>query len=148
MNNLFIRIRGLIPDTFLRFCIVGAIAFCIDAGGLELVRYLFDLSPVTARIFSYVCAMSAAWWMNRKFSFKLKFNGFKNLLFEWLKYFGINSIVTLINWSVYITCIKTSQFLFTYPVFAVGIATSVAMIINYFCIKNIVFRLNSEISKK
>lgn len=56
-------------NSFLRFCVVGAIGFAVDLGLLQLALQ-FGYSPIQGRIFSIIIALTVTWILHRYFTFQ------------------------------------------------------------------------------
>lgn len=77
MTALWNRLRGLL-DVLLRevlkFGVIGAIAYVIDVGLFNLLRFgpgdLLEHKPLTAKIISVCVATTFAWWGNRIWTFR------------------------------------------------------------------------------
>ena len=54
---------------FIRFVIVGATGFLVDAGTLWLLLTFSPLGPLSARVIAIALAMTATWLLNRTFTF-------------------------------------------------------------------------------
>lgn len=54
----------------LRFCLVGALVFIAEAMVLALLVQLLMLNPELGRVISFPLAMSLAWYLNRRFTFR------------------------------------------------------------------------------
>ena len=53
----------------IRFSIIGVIGFVVDASALYAVIYGLGADPYTGRVISFLCAATATWWLNRRFTF-------------------------------------------------------------------------------
>ncbi|ACQ79417.1 GtrA family protein [Beutenbergia cavernae DSM 12333] len=66
------RLRGLLPE-LLRFGSVGAVAFVVDVGLFNLLRFgpghLLEAKPLTAKVVSVAVATLVAWLGNRHWTF-------------------------------------------------------------------------------
>ena len=54
----------------MRFLLVGAVGFVVDAGVLLLLTRGFGASPVWGRIPSLMIAITTTWWLHRRFTFR------------------------------------------------------------------------------
>lgn len=53
----------------LRFSVVGAVGFCVDATILYGLLLQLDVEPIIARVPSFLCAATTTWILNRKWTF-------------------------------------------------------------------------------
>ena len=114
---------------FIPFCVVGGIGFLIDAGILALLVHGLGIGPLLSRLVSFPCALTATWYLNRRVTFSSPVSNSPGQ--EWLRYAVISVAGTLVNFIVYLGCIRLSQTMYTYPETALGIAAIVAVIFNY-----------------
>ena len=82
----------------LRFCLVGAAGFAIDAGILQVLVIGVQANPYAARLASFVVAASVTWLMNRRYTFAVTHQPTRN---EWLRYIGFMSLGALVNYGVF-----------------------------------------------
>jgi putative flippase GtrA len=59
-----------IDPAFLRFGLVGATGFAIDASVLHMLVGLAKFDPITGRLCSFSVALGATWLLNRSFTFR------------------------------------------------------------------------------
>ena len=127
------RIRAVLVRNELRqfipFCIVGGIGFVIDAGILSLLVHGFKLDPLVSRLVSFPSALTATWYLNRRVTFSHAVSN--NPRQEWLRYALVSVAGSLLNFMVYLACIRLSQTMYSYPETALGIAAIVALAFNY-----------------
>ena len=86
----------------LRFCLVGAAGFAIDAGILQVLVIGVQANPYAARLASFVVAASVTWLMNRRYTFAVTHQPTRT---EWLRYVGFMSLGALVNYGVFALCI-------------------------------------------
>ncbi len=123
---------------FVPFCVVGAIGFAVDAGILALLVHGFGVGPLLARLVSFPCAMTVTWYLNRRVTFSHAASN--NIRQEWFRYALVSMAGNLINFIVYVACIKFSLTLYTYPEIALAIASIVALAFNYLGSSRYAFR--------
>ena len=80
------------------FVASGALAFCVDAGVMELGIRALQLPPLAARIASVACAVVTAWLAHRKLTFALTT---RPTLSEFGRYVAAASATALVNYSVF-----------------------------------------------
>lgn len=83
---------------FLRFCAVGTLGFVIDAGVLLALTALAGFGPYGARVFSFLAAASATWWLNRRFTFAVEHSASRR---EWAAYLGLMLLGAAVNYGAY-----------------------------------------------
>ena len=127
---------------FIPFCFVGGIGFVIDAGILALLVHGFGFGPFSSRLVSFPCALTATWYLNRRVTFSHAVSN--NPRQEWLRYALVGVAGNLINFVVYVACIRLSQTMYTYPEIALAIASIVALAFNYLGSSRYVFRRNAS----
>lgn len=86
---------------FLRYCIVGAAGFVVDAGILEFLVKEASADPYLARVFSFLSAASVTWLMNRRYTFRVVSQATSA---EWRNYVGLMVIGAGINFGMYSAC--------------------------------------------
>ena len=108
---------------------VGGIGFVIDAGILSMLVHGFGNDPLSSRLVSFPCALTATWYLNRRITFShLASNNPRQ---EWMRYVMVGVAGNLINLIVYTVLVRLSQTMYIYPEAALAIASVVAMIFNY-----------------
>ena len=55
---------------FLRFCVVGAVGFVVDAGALLILLRVFGIDPIEGRLVSFSIAVLTTFELNRRWAFK------------------------------------------------------------------------------
>lgn len=137
MPNLLAR-DLLENNRFLRFCIVGGVGFAVDLGGLLLLMWWVEAHPLLARLASMLCAITVTWLLNRSFTFR---SARRRSYREWLAYAGCVGIGAAVNYGIY------AAGMYLLPIgdlqlraaVAVLPATAAAMLVNYNCMRILVF---------
>ncbi len=117
---------------------VGGIGFVIDAGILSLLVHGFGVDPLLSRLVSFPSAMTATWYLNRRVTFSHAVSN--NPGQEWFRYALVSVAGNLINFIVYVACLRGSHILYTYPEAALAIASIVALAFNYLGSSRYAFR--------
>ena len=86
----FIHIDETTRTRFLKFCGIGIVAFLIDVVVFQAVLSLSTASLYLARLVSFVVATTAAWWINRTFTFQDAENSRAHL--QWARFFAANLV--------------------------------------------------------
>jgi putative flippase GtrA len=132
INNL-INVREIIS-----FAGVGTVGFVLDAAIVwALINYV-AVSPISAKLMAFPCAVTFTWLLNRNSTFKA--NRQTNYLKEWLLYIQINSIGALANNLSFIVLVSINNFLYETPLITVAIGSIFGMFFNYFGSKFWVFK--------
>ena len=122
---------------FIPFCVVGGIGFIVDAGILTLLVHGFGFGPLSSRLVSFPCALTATWYLNRRVTFSHAVSNKPGQ--EWLRYALVGVVGNLINFIVYVVCIRLSQTMYSYPEIAL-----VALAFNYLGSSRYVFKQDTS----
>ncbi len=122
----------------LRFALVGAAGFFVDAGALTLATKGFGLDLYSGRVFSYLCAATFTWICNRRFTF----TGIDHrpAAVQWLRFLGANALGGAVNYGVYAALVTFSAIGAAYPVIGVAVGSAAGLIFNFAISKFWVFR--------
>jgi putative flippase GtrA len=122
---------------FLRFALVGAAGFAVDAATLTLALAM-GASVYTGRGFSYLSAATFTWAVNRSWTFP---DSEEFFLRQWMKFMLANAMGGLINYGVYVALIAGSPRVFAaHPVLAVAAGSIAGLFVNFTLSKRFVFR--------
>jgi len=126
---------------FISFSIIGGIGFIVDTGLLYLLIYAVDIDLYLGRFFSYLCAVTITWVLNRAYTFQLdeQFVCRIGLLRQWSRFVGCNALGAVINYTIYALLITFIGSFYTYPVFAIAVGTLFSVNVNFFLSKKYVF---------
>jgi putative flippase GtrA len=119
------------------FVLVGAIGFLIDASILTTLMTGFDFSHYAARALSFTIAVTATWYMNRRWVFEraaVRMSGR-----EYTAYLVVQFIGALINLSVFFVVIEFMPKLLASPVIPLAAGAAVALLFNFGASSRIVF---------
>lgn len=126
-----------IGNQLVRFCAVGAAAFVVDAGAVEALVKLASWNPYLARVVSYLCAASFAWWLNRRYTFGA---GQGPVHREWAKYLAVNISGGLVNYIAYAALVASFDFVRAWPWIGVAAGSAAGLLVNFAANKWYVFR--------
>jgi putative flippase GtrA len=87
---------------FLRFCLVGAAAYFVDAGVLIGLVSGLDLDPYAARLASFLTAATFTWWLNRSYTFAVSRRPSGT---EWAAYVSLMMLGAAVNYGAYAAAI-------------------------------------------
>jgi putative flippase GtrA len=133
--NAELRMTAL--PRFLRFAMVGVAGFVVDAGVLQALVSLAHWGPVQARAVSIPVAVFATWLLNRTVTFPESNGG--PILASLLRYAAVSAAGAGVNFIVYTALVFASSTLATFPVIPLGIASIVALVVNYLGSKHYAF---------
>lgn len=122
---------------FLRFVMVGAAGFLVDAGALTFATSVLGLGLYSGRVFSYLCAATFTWICNRRFTFARTDDA---AVVQWLRFLGANAIGGAVNYGVYAAVVAFSAVGAAYPVLGVAAGSVAGLIFNFAVSKYWVFR--------
>lgn len=125
---------------FVRFCLVGALGFLIDAGVLQVLLRTVTTNPYKARIFSFLAAASFTWICNRHYTFRTATRASR---VEWLRYTGLMALGALVNYAVYALCVASVAYAQAQPWTAVAAGSVAALGVN-FTLSRLLYRPKSS----
>lgn len=130
--------RGVIEKrSFLRFGLVGAVGFLVDAGVLQALLSL-GWDRVGARAVAIPVAVFATWVLNRSFTFPEAQSG--PAVRSLLRYAGVSAVGAAVNFLVYTALVLASAAMARQPLWALAIGSVVAMLVNYLGSRHYAFR--------
>jgi putative flippase GtrA len=121
----------------MRFSVVGVVAFVVDAAVLQGSLRL-GLDHYSGRLVSYLVAATAAWALNRHYTFRLAWG--RGLLSEWAQYLVANAVGGLVNYSTYAVAVCLSAAVRDWPVLGVAAGSIAGLSFNFVANKYYVFR--------
>lgn len=119
------------------FVFVGAIGFLIDASILTLLMTGFGFDHYTARAISFTAAVTATWYLNRRWVFER--NAVPMSGREYTSYLFVQFIGAVINLSVFVVVIEFVPRLARLPVIPLAIGAAVALLFNFSASSRFVF---------
>ena len=127
---------------FLRFGMVGAGGFLVDAGTLWTVRLVIDLDLYSARGISYLAAATATWALNRNYTFINTQR--RGALRQWLCFLIVNLGGGAVNYSTYAVLIAFTPLAelpdWLGPTLAVGAGSLAGLVVNFLTSRRWVFQ--------
>ena len=121
----------------MRFAIVGAAGFIVDAGTLHLAVHNINAGFYTGRVISYLAAATFTWMLNRRYTFAGQQD--HNRIREYLKFLGANAAGGLLNYSIYALLIHASQTVRQWPTIGVAAGSIGGLIVNFLLSRRLVF---------
>jgi putative flippase GtrA len=132
------QLRPLAIPRFLRFALVGVAGFVVDAGVLQALIWLAHWGPIEARAVAIPVAVFATWLLNRTVTFPESNGG--PALRSLLRYAAVSAAGASVNFIVYTALVFASHTMAALPVIPLGIASIVALAVNYLGSKHFAFR--------
>jgi putative flippase GtrA len=119
------------PETLslVKFALIGAIGFTIDAGLLYLGVYVLSTPLFATRAVSILISVLATWLLNRSWTFKLR--KIESVWIELFKYLGSRSVGAAINMGIFTSLVSLATMPFNNPILATPISSAITMLINY-----------------
>lgn len=119
-----------------RFLLVGGVGFVVDGSALLLLVHAGHVSPIWARIPSFLIAVTVTWWLHRNFTFGVARHTAPSFR-EWLLFMLANALGNGLNLCLYWLMVWK----FTWaPLAALALASVTAAAINYHVSSQWVFR--------
>lgn len=118
---------------FVRFFLVGAIGFSVDAGVLTTLLKA-NMPAHWARTISFLLAVTTTWAINRVWTFKVKQPVKKH--HEYAGYMAIQGSGAAINMGIFMGLISYQPKLIEIPLVPLGAGAAVSMLWNYALTKN------------
>lgn len=118
----------MVSSQFLKFAIVGSIAFVVDAALLLIAVEVLHWAPEVARILSFLGAVTTTWYLNRSFTFATQA---APSVKEFVSYVLAMSFGLAVNYAVFVVVIRLNDIASAYPVLALVPATLAGMVINF-----------------
>lgn len=119
------------------FVVVGAIGFLIDAGILTALMTRFGFDHYSARAISFTVAVTATWYMNRRWVFARSTASMSGR--EYTSYLLVQIIGAVINLSVFVVIIELVPRLTAVPVIPLAVGAVVGMLFNFSASSRLVF---------
>ena len=124
--------------SFALFVVAATVGFIIDAGVVTaLVRWL-AWGPWQGRFVSFPLAVTATWWLNRRYAFRGTTRG--NRRVEYAAYWAIQLAGAVVNFGIYGLCLHAAPALADWPFVPVAIGGLAAMLFNFAVARSTVYR--------
>ncbi|MFC7290831.1 GtrA family protein [Hirschia litorea] len=127
MQAMILMCRKLLPK-FIGFGLVGAAGFVVDLTALTFALAFVD--EVSARVFSFLCAVTATYSLNRYFVFAEEARDL-SWLRGFVKFFVSNSLGGAANFATYLALLKFQPILEWTPQLALVAGTLVGLAFNF-----------------
>ncbi len=120
-----------------RFAVIGAAAFLVDAGVLQLAMLLPGVGLYLGRLISWTSAATFTWVLNRRYTFKSATH--EPALRQWLRYLAANALGGVANYGTYAALVSSMALFRTWPVLAIGAGSLAGLLINFTLSRRFVF---------
>jgi putative flippase GtrA len=128
----------MLPERVVKFAIVGVIAAVVDMAVVESLIRFVRLDYYSARVVSYLVAATAAWALNRRFTFYDADRARAQA--QWLRYLLLNAFGGAINYALYAGLVTAFAFFRSFPFIAVGFGSLAGMTFNFIASRKLVFK--------
>jgi len=126
-------------NKFLRFALVGAAGFVVDAVVLFAGLHFAGFNKYLARAVSFLCAATFTWSANRRFTFP-ETAARTGQAREWAKFVAVNAVGGAVNYGTYAALVTYAADPFANPFVALACGSLAGLVFNFFGSKLIVFR--------
>lgn len=123
---------------FLRFCVVGAAGFLVDAAVLLATVDLLGVDPIRARLLSFSVAVLATFELNRRWAFRNR--GTKRYGAALATYLGVQGLGFACNFGIYTASYLGLPPPYDAPLLCLALASGAALVVNYVGASLLVFR--------
>lgn len=131
----------LLRKAFVRFALVGAGGYVVDAGVLAAGTNWGGLDPYSGRVLSIFVAMTFTWMGNRTLTFaQRRARGLGGMAREWARFVGANAVGALINYGLYAALVHSGPEPFNDKYVAQFLGVLAGMIFNFTLSHFLVFR--------
>ncbi len=134
---------SLIKRRWIRFSVVGAIGFAVDALILGSLCHGFGFDPVFARSISFGIAVLTTWLLNRNLTFDSR--AARQPHWEFSRYLGVNILTLTVNFGAFTLFVTAIPQLHAQPLIALVPTAILVAAMNYVFMSTFVF--NSTESK-
>ena len=129
----------ILARQFSRFSLVGATGFGIDVAVLYAALGL-GLGLYAARLVSFLCAATATWLGNRRFTFRRSTEPPRSTPGEWFRYLLAMAAGGLVNYGVYAALVHQFLPFRQQPWLAVACGTGAGLALNFLLARRILYR--------
>jgi putative flippase GtrA len=124
--------------SFALFVAAATAGFIIDAGVVTILARWFAWGPWQGRFVSFPLAVTATWWLNRRYAFRG--TGGQNRRIEYAAYWAIQLVGAGVNFGIYGLCLHLAPALESFLFVPVAIGGLAAMVFNFAVARTTVYR--------
>lgn len=121
----------------IRFSIVGAAGFCVDAVVLYALLTFVQADPFIARIPSFLCAATATWLLNRNWTFSGAGRGRR--LNQWGTYTLAMLSGAVVNYTCYALVLLALPESVLGPLLGLAVGSLAGLALNFTLARNLIF---------
>ena len=134
------RIERLWQSEFLRFAVIGTVAFLVDTVVLYILLWM-GVGHYRGRVVSFMTALTFTWYGNRQITFaSTRAHGARAIAAEWLRYVMANLLGGVVNYSTYAWLVSAFPIAHANPVLGVAAGAIAGLSVNFTLSKLLVFR--------
>jgi putative flippase GtrA len=123
---------------FLLFCVAGTLGFVVDAGVVQALVSLGGFDPYLGRLLSFLCAASATWLFNRRYTFSAAAAAPAGR--QWLRYTLAMLGGFAVNYAVYAGLVHGLPLVRAWPALGVAAGSVAGLGVNFLSSRYWVFR--------
>jgi putative flippase GtrA len=123
----------------LRFVLVGAFGFLIDAGVLHMLVFVWQANLFAARVVSFLAAVLATWLANRTLTFEAHSSSWRALPVEWFRYLLSSIAGGVVNYAAFVISVEMYTSIRNNPAIGVAIGSIAGLCVNYLLYAQFVF---------
>jgi len=117
---------------FIRFAVVGAIGFAVDAGVLTVLVSGQGVGVYAARAVSFGIAVCVTWLVNRQWTFAQRTADRRtSASAEYARYLAVQVAGALANLGVFVVALAVQPGLIRYPVVPLAIGAVAGLVVNF-----------------
>lgn len=132
-----LSLRSLFAASFVRFAVIGATAFVVEAIAFTLFQALLGGGAILSRILSFPVAYTVNWYLNRVWGFA---EGRRSPAARQYGIYGVIQIAGVaINLLLFVLLLRSAAVFREFPILALGVASMIVMIFNYLAARRFAF---------
>jgi putative flippase GtrA len=120
------------------FVLAATVGFIIDASVVTALVRVLAWGPWQGRFVSFPLAVTATWWLNRRYAFRGTGGGDRRI--EYAAYWAIQLAGAVVNFGIYGLCLRIAPALAEFPFVPVAIGGLAAMLFNFAVARTTVYR--------
>ncbi len=128
---------------FVRFCMAGTVGFIVDASIVQFLVRSAGMDPYSARLISFLTAVTVTWTLNRRYTFKGR--RFSSRRHEWGSYVMAMFVGGGLNYLSYALLVYHYPLVREWPVLGVAAGAFVGLFVNFSSSKFIIFKANRQL---
>jgi putative flippase GtrA len=140
-----VGVDQMVAARFVKFASIGVVAFLIDVIVFQGILSLSSASLYLTRLISFVVATTAAWWLNRTFTFSDAVDIKPHL--QWARFFAANLVGGSVNYAVFVIAIAMVPLAAAFPVLALAAGSLCGIVFNFTAYQRYVFRTDTGSSR-